>query len=169
MLFVNGAAGNLAPIYSVYPDAKSGHLSQFNVLLGDRILAAARAMGPATADVTLWTAEQSIATPQKEGLAWPEELAQYKARVPVRFLRINDTLIWAAPVELFCEIAIAVRNQSPFAHTFYFGYTNGWFGYLPTAQAFAEGGYEPKTSVFTAQAEKDVTEGVVAAIQGMRR
>jgi neutral ceramidase len=169
VLFVNGAAGNLAPIYSVYPDAKSGHLSQFNVLLGDRILAAARAMGPATGDVTLWTAEQSIATPQREGLAWPEELAQYKARVPVRFLRINDTLIWAAPVELFCEIAIAVRNQSPFAHTFYFGYTNGWFGYLPTAQAFAEGGYEPKTSVFTAQAEKDVTEGVVAAIQGMRR
>jgi neutral ceramidase len=169
VLYVNGAAGNLAPIYSVYPDAKSGHLSQFNVLLGDRIAAALRTMGAATADVTLGTTEQSIATPQREGLDWPEELAQYRARVPVRFLRINDTVIWAAPLELFCEIAMAVRNQSPFMHTFYFGYTNGWFGYLPTAQAFAEGGYEPKTSVFTAQAEKDVTEGVVAAIQGMRR
>jgi neutral ceramidase len=169
VLFVNGAAGNLAPIYSVYSDARSGHLSQFNVLLGDRVLAAVKAMGPATADVTLWTAEQPIATPQKEGLVWPEELAQYRGGVPVRFLRINDTLIWAAPVELFCEMAIAVRNQSPFAHTFYFGYTNGWFGYLPTAQAFAEGGYEPKTSPFTAQAESDVTQGVVAAIQGMRR
>lgn len=169
VLFVNGAAGNMAPIYSVYPDAKSGHLSQFRVLLGDRVLAAARAMGPATADVTLSTAEHAIATPQKEGLAWPEELAAYRARVPVRFLRINDTVIWAAPVELFCEIATAVRNQSPFAHTFYFGYTNGWFGYLPTAEAFAEGGYEPRTSVFTAQAEADITQGVVAAIQGMRR
>ena len=169
VLFVNGAAGDLAPIYSVYPDAKSGHLSQFNVLLGDRILEAARAIGTATADVSLWSAEQSISTPQRAGLEWPAELSQYQARVPVRFLRINDTLIWAAPVELFCEIAMAVRNQSPFAHTFYFGYTNGWFGYLPTAQGFAEGGYEPKTSVFTAQAEADLTRGVVTAIQGMGR
>ena len=169
VLFVNGAAGNLAPIYSVYPDAKSGHLSQFRVLLGDRILAAAREMGGATADVTISASEQAIATPQREGLAWPDELADYRARVPVRFLRMNDTVIWAAPIELFCDIAMAVRNQSPFAHTFYFGYTNGWLGYLPTAQGFAEGGYEPRTSVFTARAEKDVTEGVVAILQGMRR
>ena len=139
------------------------------MLLGDRVLAAVGAMGPATADVTLWTSEQSIATPQKEGLAWPEELAHYRGRVPVRFLRINDTLIWAAPVELFCEIAMAVRNQSPFSHTFYFGYTNGWFGYLPTAQAFAEGGYEPKTSPFTAQAESDVTQGVIGFLQSLPR
>ena len=169
VLFVNGAAGNLAPIYSVYPDARSGHLTQFNVLLGDRILAAVRAMGTGAADVTLEASERRIATPNRAGLAWPEELAQDRDRLPVRFLRINDTVIWAAPVELFCEIAIAVRDRSPFSHTFYFGYTNGWFGYLPTAAAFAEGGYEPRTSVFTERAETDVTQGVVAVIQGMRR
>src|SRR5207237_5231950 len=33
VLFVNGAAGNLAPIYSVYPGAKTGHLFQLHVLL----------------------------------------------------------------------------------------------------------------------------------------
>jgi hypothetical protein len=176
VLYVNGAAGNIAPIYSVYPDPKSGHLSQFNVLLGDRILAAARSMGAGTGDVTMWVGEKPIDTPQKEGLVWPEELSQYSAaavrpmvRLPVRFLRINDTLVWAAPVELFCEIAMAVRQQSPFAHTFYFGYTNGWFGYLPTAEAFAEGGYEPRTSPFTARAEADVAQGVIAFVQGMRR
>jgi neutral ceramidase len=176
VLFVNGAAGNLAPIYSVYPDPKSGHLSQFNVLLGDRILAAVKSMGPATSDVSLWAGEKIVETPQKEGLAWPEELSAYAApapspmvRLPVRFLRINETLIWAAPVELFCEIAIAVRNSSPFVHTFYFGYTNGWFGYLPTAEAFAEGGYEPKTSPFTPRAETDLVRDVVTAINGMKR
>jgi neutral ceramidase len=169
VLFVNGAAGNLAPIYSVYADARSGHLTQFNVLLGDRIMAAVRLMGAGSADVTLDASEKAIATPNRDGLAWPEELAQYRARVPVRFLRINDAVMWAAPVELFCEIAIAVRERSPFSHTFYFGYTNGWFGYLPTAAAFAEGGYEPRTSVYTDRAEADLTQAVVAAIQGMRR
>jgi neutral ceramidase len=169
VLFVNSAAGNLAPIYSVYPDAKSGHLSQFRVLLGDKIAAALARLGPSTADVSMSANELAVETPQRAGLDWPEELAAYRARVPVRFLRIDDTVIWAAPVELFCEIAMAVRAASPFTHTLYFGYTNGWLGYLPTAAGFAEGGYEPKTSVFTDRAERDVTEAVVAALQGMRR
>lgn len=169
VLFVNSAAGNLAPIYSVYPDAKSGHLSQFRVLLGDRIAAALARLGPASGDVTIAASELAVETPQRAGLDWPEELAAYRARVPVRLLRIGDAAIWAAPVELFCEIAMAVRAASPFAHTFYFGYTNGWLGYLPTAAGFAEGGYEPKTSVFTDHAERDLTEAVVAALQGMRR
>jgi neutral ceramidase len=169
VLFVNSAAGNLAPIYSVYPDAKSGHLSQFRVLLGDKIAAALARLGPSTADVSMSANELAVETPQRAGLDWPDELAAYRARVPVRFLRIDDTVIWAAPVELFCEIAMAVRAASPFTHTLYFGYTNGWLGYLPTAAGFAEGGYEPKTSVFTDRAERDVAEAVVAALQGMRR
>ena len=48
MLYINGAAGNIAPIYSVYDTPRSGHLTQFNVLLGDRILAANRAIDAAT-------------------------------------------------------------------------------------------------------------------------
>jgi hypothetical protein len=168
----------MAPIYSVYDNPRSGHLSQFNVLLGDRILAALRSLGPATSDVALWTGEKTIDTPRKAGLNWPEELAIYSrspaggaplVRLPVRFLRINDTLVWSAPVELFCEIAAAVRNQSPFPNTFYFGYTGGWFGYLPTKQAFQEGGYEPKTSPFTESAEQDLLEGVITFVQGLAR
>jgi hypothetical protein len=177
VLYINGAAGNMAPIYSVYNDPKSAHLSQFRVLLGDRALEAVRAMGPATERVSLSLSEKFIETPRKDGLSWPEDMPTYSrmdngkplVRLPVRFLRINDAVIWAAPVELLCEIAIAVRNQSPFPHTFYFGYNNGWFGYLPTEKAFEEGGYEPKTSPFTGQAEKDITQGVIAYLQGLSR
>jgi neutral ceramidase len=174
VLYINGAAGNIAPIYSVYPNATSGHLSQFRVLLGDRILAAFAALGPGTGDVTMRHAERNVETPRRDGLAWPEDLAPYDAgaghiKLPIRFLRINDTVIWSAPVELFCEIAMNVRDRSPFSHTFYFGYTNGWFGYLPTAKAFEEGGYEPRTSPFTARVEADLSQAVIAFIQGFRR
>ena len=62
-----------------------------------------------------------------------------------------------------------VRQRSPFPRTFYFGYTNGWFGYLPTARAFDEGGYEPKTSPFTAQAESDIGRTVSAFIPTLLR
>jgi hypothetical protein len=178
VLYVNGAAGNMAPIYSVYPDPRSAHLTQFNVLLGDRILAALNTMGAQTTDVSLSASEKIIESRRKDGLEWPSELAEFSrtevdgtdvVRLPVRFLKINHTLVWSAPVELFCEIAIAVRNQSPFEHTFYFGYTNGWFGYLPTSKAFSEGGYEPKTSVFTAAAEQDLLKGVITYVQGAPR
>jgi len=176
MLYINGSAGNLAPIYSVYPDPRSGHLSQFNVLLGDKILAANRAIGAATGDVKLWAGEKWVETPRKQGLDWTEDLTSYTrtspsgtplVRLPVRFFTMNDTAIWSAPVELFCEISMHVRNLSPFANTFYFGYTNGWIGYLPTKAGFAEGGYEPATSVFSDQAERDVTDAVVAYLQGI--
>jgi hypothetical protein len=175
VLYVNGAAGNMAPIYSVYPDPRSAHLTQFDVLLGDRILAALNSMGAPAADVSLSADEKIIESRRRDGLDWPPDLAEFSrtepdgtalVRLPVRFLKINDTLIWSAPIELFCEMAIAVRNQSPFDHTFYFGYTNGWFGYLPTSKAFEEGGYEPKTSVFTGSAERDLLNGVITYIQG---
>ena len=177
VLFINGAAGNLAPIYSVYATPGAGHLSQFRVLLGDRILRANANLPKGTDDIRLQLEETSVESPLRAGLAWPPELASYTrtdsagrvlVKLPLRFLRINDTAIWSAPVELFCEIAIHVRNVSPFTHTFYFGYTNGWFGYLPTAQAISEGGYEPNTSPFTGAMESDITEKVVTYLQGAK-
>jgi hypothetical protein len=176
VLYVNGAAGNIAPIYSVYPDASSGHLSQFNVLLGDRIRDAVAALPAGTSRVTMKLGETVVETLRKPELTWPDELAAYSApgarpgiRLPLKFIALNDTVIWSAPVEMFCEIALDVRARSPFSRTFYFGYTNGWFGYLPTAKAFEEGGYEPRTSPFTAQAEADVSGAAAAFIQGFRR
>jgi neutral ceramidase len=127
--------------------------------------------------VTLHADEAVVETPLRAGLTWPPELMSYTrvdsagrtlVKLPVRFLQINDTMIWAAPVELFCEIAIHVRNLSPFTHTLYFGYTNGWFGYLPTEQAIAEGGYEPNTSPFTGAVESDITKRVITYLQGSK-
>lgn len=178
MLYINGAAGNIAPIYTVQNDVKSAHLGEFRVLLGNKILDANRDLAPGS-DAKLFLAEKWIETPRRSGLGWPDDLPSYAAksangdvnlvRIPVRFLRINDSVAWAAPVELFCEIAMRVRNESPFRYTFFFGYSNGWLGYLPTAQAFREGGYEPRTSPFTEQVEKDFGDGVIAFLGGIPR
>ena len=175
VLYVNGAAGNIAPIYSVYADPSSGHLSQFRVLLGDRVIAAARTMAPGTDRVVIRHGAQVVETPRREDLAWPDELATYatsdrqRIKLPLRFVAINDTVIWSAPVEMFCEIAMGIRDKSPFKQTFYFGYTNGWFGYLPTAKAFEEGGYEPRTSPFTSQVEENLTTSVLAFLRSFRK
>jgi neutral ceramidase len=171
VLYVNGAAGNIAPIYTVMPSPRAAHLGEFRVLLGDRILAAnASLSGPFSPKLRLQ--EKIIETPRRAGLGWPSELGAYagegSVRIPVRFLALGDAILWGAPVELFCEIAMRVRDESPFRNTFFFGYTNGWLGYLPTAAAFGEGGYEPRTSPFTERVERDFGDGVITAIAGMK-
>jgi neutral ceramidase len=179
MLYINGAAGNIAPIYTVYPDFESGHLSQFRVLLGDRILESNSRLGPTTSRVKLSLGEKIVDTPLKAGLGWDPDLGDYlhttstgttMVRIPVRFLRINnDVVIWAAPLELFCEIAIDVRDHSPFPFTFYFGYSNGWLGYLPTKDEFAHGGYEPGVSPYTDVAGEDLKHAVLTYLAGEAR
>ena len=177
VLFINGAAGNLAPIYSVYPNPRSGHLGQFRVLLGDRILEANASIHTTTADVKLSAGAHILETPRKPALAWPTEMEEYTrttkqgvnlVRMPVRFLTIGeDIAIWSAPIELFCEVSNEVRERLPFPHTFYFGYTNGWFGYMPTAEAWPHGGYEvERVSPFTPAAAGDLTRLVLDYFQG---
>lgn len=176
LLFINGAAGNIAPIYSVYPSPGAGHLAEFQVLLGDKILAANKALTATTADVRLKSAAIIVETPRKAGLGWPDELAAYTrttqagvnlVKIPVRFLKINeDVAIWGAPLELFCEISNEIRDRSPFPHTFYFGYTNGWLGYLLTEEELKYGGYEPTVSPYSPAAAQDLTDSVVSHLQG---
>ena len=53
MLFINGAEGNVAPLYSVGSDINSPALKKYDTLLGDRILAANASIAQTTADVSL--------------------------------------------------------------------------------------------------------------------
>ncbi len=57
-------------------------------------------------------------------------------------LRIGDVAFASLAAEVFAEIGLTVRHQSPLPRTVPLGYTNGCIGYLPTATAYKEGGYE---------------------------
>lgn len=183
MLYINGAAGNIAPIYSVRQQiysTKDSELDQFKVLLGDQILEANKKIKSTTNKVKLFTGSLMIETARKANLNWPSDLGKYSratnsgtnlVRLPARFLKINeDIAIWSLPIELFCEISNEIRDRSPFPYTFYFGYTNGWLGYLPTEKAFTHGGYEVETvSPFTSFVERDVKESILGYLDGEMR
>lgn len=177
VLFINGAAGDLAPIYSVYPNYRSGHLMQFRVLLGDKIIDANKKLLSMTDSVKLASGAITIEGPAKPGLKWPAYLKNYNRnakegtnliRLPVRFLKINDDIgIWSTPLELFCDISNEIRDRSPFPLTFYYGYTNGWLGYLPTEEQWKYGGYEVEmVSPYTPAMGRTLTEAVVSYLQG---
>lgn len=170
MLYLNGAAGNIAPLYCARLEADIRLLGRFKVLLGDPILDANRRLRATTTTVKLKASRIVVETPKRAGLAWADELKGYlrvaadgteTLLVPLRFLRINDdTVLWSAPMELFCEISNEIRDRSPFANTFYVGYTNGTFCYLPSEPEYLAGGYEPATTPFTASAGAHLSAAV---------
>ncbi len=68
-------------------------------------------------------------------------------------IRIDDVALVGFPGEPFSETGVRVREASPFGYTHMAGYTNGVTGYVPTAEEFARGGYEPEwATAFTAEA-----------------
>ncbi len=60
----------------------------------------------------------------------------------VHGLRLGDALLIGTPGETFVEIGLAIKAASPVPKTLVAAYANGNVGYIPTARAFDEGGYE---------------------------
>lgn len=90
-------------------------------------------------------------------------------KLPVRFIGINDEIkIWAAPLELFCDISNEIRDKSPYPFTFYYGLANGWLGYMLPKYEYVRGGYEPEVSPYTADAAKDLTDAVENYLQSKK-
>lgn len=60
----------------------------------------------------------------------------------VQAMRIGDLALVAYPGEMFVDYQLMLDRESPFPRTITLGYTNGCIGYVPTASAYPEGGYE---------------------------
>jgi hypothetical protein len=64
--------------------------------------------------------------------------------VEVQVIALGDDLAWVSlPGEIFVELGMAIKQQSPFKHTIIAELANGSVGYVPTRRGFAEGNYEP--------------------------
>jgi len=66
--------------------------------------------------------------------------------------------------ELFVEIGQAIDRRSGVAHLFLCGNSNDSVGYLVTAEAYEQGGYEAGTTLYAGEAEAIVTEAAVEAV-----
>jgi len=178
VLFINGAAGDLAPIYSVYPDPQRGHLGQFRVLLGNRILEALNSIENSIEFEKLEMRKLIVPLPMKSGLNWPENLLRFSTqktedsglvKLPVRLMKINrEIAVWGAPIELFSEVSNEIRESSPFSSTLYFGYNNGWFGYLLTDEELAYEGYESHVTLFAEGAADRLKNAILKTLHELQ-
>lgn len=74
----------------------------------------------------------------------------------IQVIRIGDLAICTFPFETFVEIGLRLKDQSPFEDTFIMELANGAYGYLPTREQHAFGGYE--TWMGTSRVQFDANE-----------
>jgi len=60
----------------------------------------------------------------------------------VQAIRIGDAALVAIPGEPFVELGLEIKRRSVAPYTFVVGYANDYQGYLATAKAWQQGGYE---------------------------
>jgi hypothetical protein len=164
MLFLQGACGNINPVGQRHEIDMQERLWGIGSALGAEALHVFSLNGLHTAfgeteplDPMLGAAQKTLTldlhTPnepppsfdtQTPALRYwtPPLVGEDKVEFEVQALRIGDVALVGGAGEVFIELAQAVQERSPFAHTMYLGYSNGDVGYIPTVAAFAEGGYE---------------------------
>jgi hypothetical protein len=80
-------------------------------------------------------------------------------------IRIGDIALVSTQGEPFTETNERIVRESPFAHTLFSGYSHGGSGYVPTRQAFAEGGYEVETSLFSPDAADILADEAIGLLR----
>lgn len=71
-----------------------------------------------------------------------------KMSIPVSAISFGDLAFVSAPYEMFDTNGIEIKKGSPFSMTFVCGYSNGYYGYMPSAFAVPHGQYEVYVSYF---------------------
>ena len=134
-LFLNGAAGNINPKTVSAGSAEARRHADVLAKTVEDILTR-----------TILASSQEL-TLQRRALSLPTRLplgSQAGRMLATEFvgLRLGETAFLFLPGEPFVETGLAIRDQSPFAFTAVVAYAEDAIGYVPTDQAFVEGGYE---------------------------
>ena len=85
-------------------------------------------------------------------------------KAEIQAMRLNDAVLVGIPGELFVEIGLDIKSKSDFENTFIVGLANGEIGYIPTRQAFREGGYESISTKFTEEAAGRIRDSALKLI-----
>jgi hypothetical protein len=89
--------------------------------------------------------------------------------IELQAIRLGATALVGIPAEPFAEIGAQVKARSPFATTFFSGYTNGMTAYMPVPEAYDEGGYEVWMTPFAPEAATIVVEESITMLNELNR
>jgi hypothetical protein len=88
--------------------------------------------------------------------------------VEVQVIALGDDVVWVSlPGEMFVELGLAIKQASPFRHTFIAELANGAIGYIPNRPAYVEGNYEPISARCAAGSGELLVESAVRQLRAV--
>jgi len=96
-------------------------------------------MKPASAEIEKVYAREII-------LLLDEKKKESTVEAEIQAIRVGPIALVGVPGELFASLGLKIKQATGFEHIFIVELANGCVGYIPTAEAFAEGGYEVRTA-----------------------
>jgi len=92
------------------------------------------------------------------------KLKEREVKTVVNALRINEGVFVGVPGEYFAKLGLEIKARSPFKYNFVTELANDYVGYIPTTEAFKQGGYETfnarSSKVAAGSGEKIVEESL---------
>jgi neutral ceramidase len=156
-IFAQGAAGDINPRFVGGLDGYKDNLEN-TVKLGYEIgkevvdvFNKIKTDSPINSEIKI--IHKNIVCPLKYGEV-VKDFRHTTVDVPTSVVRIDDFEWVTFPGELFHQIGKVIKSSTHVRYPFFVGYCNGSVGYLPTQQAYSEGGYEPWSSRFDPVTEK---------------
>ena len=93
------------------------------------------------------------------------ERAAGEKRLPLAALALGRTVLAFMHSEVMVGTTLALRRRFPDLDLWTMGLSNADVGYLPTREMIDEGGYEGRSTIFSAEAEEAVRGDVAALIE----
>jgi hypothetical protein len=159
MLYVQGACGDINPLEGVRED--DANVVRLGTMLASEVVRVWAGTRPNVDGATLAAFRTEVELPiaelpgQARGAGawnsaerldtefpWAADMGDHGARMEIQALAIDDLALVSNASEPFVETGLATKAASPFARTFFAGFTNGCVGYVPAAGAYPHGGYE---------------------------
>jgi neutral ceramidase len=168
-----GASGDINPLYGPHIDFEDNNAYAFGKEaigedLGKEVLRVSKQMNMFSGG-TLDAIQRVVAVPAKKEkelgkFQQPNSTENDSLQIRLSVLRIGNIILTGVSGEVFNEISVKMRKQSPYANTFMITHCNGSSGYLVSDDAYAEGGYEVNSTRAKSGAEKAIISNLLEMI-----
>lgn len=171
-----GASGDINPLYGPHIDFESNSAYAFGKdAIGEDL---AKVSMKVSKEMRTFSAgkinasQRLISVPAKDQevpgrFQQPNSSEDGFLKIRLSALRIGNIILTGVSGEVFNEISVKMRKQSPYTNTFMITHCNGSSGYLVTDAAYAEGGYEANSTRAKSGAEKAIIDGLLEMIDGL--
>lgn len=168
-----GADGDVAPIHSQTPSFNSriGEVDIIGITLGEevsRIIKEIKTSSHCSIEIKHRFLTLSGKKPtdlelfNKKGISAFEPGQDVNLHLTV--LKLGSIIFAGSSAQLFANIGLQIKSLSPYKYTFVVDHCNGTSGYIPTDDAYKEGGYEVCASKVMKGGEKSVIENILDLI-----